>query len=179
MHLFFTPLLILGACTDTKSQTDSGVDTEFEQELDGDSESDSGSDNTTPPEDTHTNPDTAEEPNSEDEDEDGFSPAQGDCDDNNILISPFVTDLVGNEIDDNCDGVDGTDLDGDGSANILSGGDDCDDSDSILNNIDVDGDYAELYFDGTPIYNWLWSEGSTGPSNTIAALNLYPNEFFF
>ena len=64
----------------------------------------------------------------------------GDCDDNNILISPFVTDLVGNEIDDNCDGVDGTDLDGDGSANILSGGNDCDDSDSILNNIDVDGD---------------------------------------
>ena len=42
-------------------------------------------------------------------------------------------------------------------------------------NIDVDGDYAELYFDGAPIYNWLWSEGSTGPSNTIAALNLYPN----
>ena len=42
-------------------------------------------------------------------------------------------------------------------------------------NIDVDGDYAELYFDDTPVYNWLWSEGSTGPSNTIAALNLYPN----
>jgi len=42
-------------------------------------------------------------------------------------------------------------------------------------NIDIDGDYAELYFDDTPIYNWLWSEGSTGPSNTIAALNLYPN----
>ena len=42
-------------------------------------------------------------------------------------------------------------------------------------NIDVDGDYAELYFDNTPVYNWLWSEGSTGPSNTIAALNLYPN----
>ena len=42
-------------------------------------------------------------------------------------------------------------------------------------NIDVDGDYAELYFDGAPIYSWTWSEGSTGPSNTIAALNLYPN----
>ena len=78
--------------------------------------------------------------NTLDEDNDGISSCQGDCDDNNILISPFVTDLVGNEIDDNCDGVDGTDLDGDGSANILSGGDDCDDSDSILNNIDVDSD---------------------------------------
>lgn len=42
-------------------------------------------------------------------------------------------------------------------------------------NIDIDGDYAELYFDDVPIYNWLWSEGSTGPSNTVAALNLYPN----
>ena len=42
-------------------------------------------------------------------------------------------------------------------------------------NIDVDGDYAELYFDDVSVYNWLWSEGSTGPSNTIAALNLYPN----
>ena len=42
-------------------------------------------------------------------------------------------------------------------------------------NIDVDGDVAEIYFDDTPIYSWTWSEGSTGLSNTIAALNLYPN----
>ena len=42
-------------------------------------------------------------------------------------------------------------------------------------NIDVDGDYAELYFDDSSIYSWNWSEGSTGVSNTIAALNLYPN----
>ena len=42
-------------------------------------------------------------------------------------------------------------------------------------NIDVDGDVAEMYFDDTPIYSWTWSEGSTGVSNTIAALNLYPN----
>ena len=41
--------------------------------------------------------------------------------------------------------------------------------------IDVDGDVAEMYFDDTPIYSWTWSEGSTGVSNTIAALNLYPN----
>ena len=42
-------------------------------------------------------------------------------------------------------------------------------------NIDVDGDVAEMYFDDTPIYSWTWSEGSTDVSNTIAALNLYPN----
>ena len=42
-------------------------------------------------------------------------------------------------------------------------------------NIDVGGDVAEMYFDDTPIYSWTWSEGSTDVSNTIAALNLYPN----
>lgn len=42
-------------------------------------------------------------------------------------------------------------------------------------NIDVDGDIAQLYFDETSIYSWTWSEGSTGLSNTISALNLYPN----
>lgn len=42
-------------------------------------------------------------------------------------------------------------------------------------NIDVDGDLAELYFDNAAVYDWTWSEGSTGVSSTIAALNLYPN----
>mgnify|MGYP001300269078 CR=1 FL=1 len=42
-------------------------------------------------------------------------------------------------------------------------------------NIDVDGDVAEMYFDDVSIYSWTWSEGSTGVSSTIAALNLYPN----
>ena len=42
-------------------------------------------------------------------------------------------------------------------------------------NIGVDGDVAELYFNDTSIYSWAWSEGSTGASNTIAGLNLYPN----
>ena len=42
-------------------------------------------------------------------------------------------------------------------------------------NIDIDGDFAELYFNNGVVYNWTWSEGSTGVSSTIAALNLYPN----
>lgn len=42
-------------------------------------------------------------------------------------------------------------------------------------NIDIDGDVAELYFDDASVYSWAWSEGSTGFSNTISALNLYPN----
>ena len=42
-------------------------------------------------------------------------------------------------------------------------------------NINIGEDEAELYFDDAPIYNWSWSEGSTGVSSIIAALNLYPN----
>ena len=38
-------------------------------------------------------------------------------------------------IDQNCDGVDGMDMDGDGYASQVSGGDDCDDSNSIYNKI--------------------------------------------
>ena len=39
-----------------------------------------------------------------------------------------MTDIVGDGIDQNCDGLDGTDVDGDGFASVASGGDDCDDN---------------------------------------------------
>ena len=42
-------------------------------------------------------------------------------------MSPSATDIVGDKIDQECDGVDGTDTDGDGFASLASGGDDCDD----------------------------------------------------
>lgn len=47
--------------------------------------------------------------------------------------SPDYTDLVGNDIDENCDGTDGTDLDQDGVASWQSGGMDCDDTDANKN----------------------------------------------
>ena len=63
----------------------------------------------------------------QDEDVDGVTSCDGDCDDNNPGISPMWTDLVGDGFDQNCDGVDGTDVDGDGFASVPSGGSDCDD----------------------------------------------------
>ena len=53
------------------------------------------------------NPETA------DTDQDGFSIQDGDCDDSSPVISPEADDIVGDEIDQNCDGIDGVDSDGD------------------------------------------------------------------
>ncbi len=57
-----------------------------------------------------------------DDDGDGFSEAEGDCDDSNAAINPAATDVVGDGGDQNCDGVDGTDDDQDGFAAEWSGG---------------------------------------------------------
>ncbi|MCB9742998.1 MAG: FG-GAP repeat protein [Alphaproteobacteria bacterium] len=51
-----------------------------------------------------------------------------DCDDGNGAFNPEATDLANDDQDQNCDGVDGEDLDGDGVASVTSGGEDCDDA---------------------------------------------------
>ena len=78
--------------------------------------------------------------NDDDVDGDGWSSCGGDCDEGNAAINPDATDLVGDGIDQNCDGVDGDDGDGDGYASEVSGGDDCDDEDATLNWDDSDAD---------------------------------------
>ena len=57
----------------------------------------------------------------------------GDCDDTVVTSNPMATDIVGDAIDQNRDGVDGTDFDGDGYASTISGGLDCNDQDSAIN----------------------------------------------
>ena len=60
-------------------------------------------------------------------DGDGLTAKQGDCDDSDAQVHPGAIDILGNQVDDNCDGVDGTDGDRDGHASTQTGGKDCDD----------------------------------------------------
>ncbi len=78
--------------------------------------------------------------NNLDQDGDLQTSCDGDCNDFNAAINEGATDLVGDGTDNNCDGVDGTDDDGDGFASVLSGGTDCDDGDGALTPGDADGD---------------------------------------
>lgn len=67
-----------------------------------------------------------------DEDGDGFSAAEGDCDDQDASVYPGADDFFGDGIDQNCDEADGFDGDGDGFADPARGGDDCDDEDASV-----------------------------------------------
>ena len=62
----------------------------------------------------------------------GVSESGDDCDDGDAELNPGASDTVGDDIDQDCDGLDGVDADGDGYASESSGGDDCDDSDSSV-----------------------------------------------
>ncbi len=84
--------------------------------------------------------DTDPAQNGLDDDGDGFTGCQNDCDDSNPLVNPAATDVVGDGLDLNCDNVDGEDGDGDLCASLDSGGTDCDDTDASLNQDDADGD---------------------------------------
>ncbi|MBR9911256.1 MAG: hypothetical protein GYB33_12985 [Gammaproteobacteria bacterium] len=63
-----------------------------------------------------------------DADEDGYS-ADEDCDDSDPAINPGATEVGGNEVDENCDGV-AEDVDGDGFSAAQN---DCNDSDAAIN----------------------------------------------
>lgn len=101
-----------------------------------------------------------------DADSDGYTAEDGDCDDRNATINPAASDVVGDSRDQNCDGIDGTDMDRDGFASESSGGEDCDDFNDIINpdfgvrditdyvdsNCDgldgIDYDYKAIFLDG-------------------------------
>ncbi len=76
------------------------------------------------------------DPNDIDDDGDGFTENQGDCNDGNAVVNPDATDIPGNDIDENCDGqdapLDPLDVDDDGDGFTESQGD-CNDGDAAIN----------------------------------------------
>jgi len=117
--IFFSVVLLVGsACRVDDGDFDTGTLDTASFGIPDDTGTDTGTDDTG----TDVPLDTI------DADGDGYSPAEGDCDDSKSALNPAATDQVGDGIDQNCDGADGFDGDGDGSASPASGGDDCDDA---------------------------------------------------
>lgn len=73
------------------------------------------------------------DPNDIDDDEDGYTENQGDCDDESNNTYPGAIEIPYDGIDQDCDGNDLTDIDGDGYDSIEVGGDDCDDNNADVN----------------------------------------------
>lgn len=94
-----------------------------------------------------------------DDDGDGYSEAQGDCDDSDVSVSPEGVEVPYDGIDQDCSGLDLTDVDGDG-AEGGEGGTDCDDTNDEVypGSIDIpydgidqdclDGDLVDVDEDG-------------------------------
>lgn len=103
-----------------------------------------------------------------DDDGDGFSPYDGDCNDSDTSYSPNAPEVACDGIDQNCDGVDLRDQDGDlfdGCLDAPPEEFDCDDSDisihpeitEICNNVDDDCDGA--VDEGIPWISWPDNDG--------------------
>jgi len=67
-----------------------------------------------------------------DVDGDGYSVADGDCDDNDPAVHPGAPDEPYDGLDSNCDGLSDFDWDGDGFDSAAYGGDDCNDADASI-----------------------------------------------
>ncbi len=68
-----------------------------------------------------------------DNDGDGYTENENDCDDTNPSIHPGSLDIPYDGIDQDCSGQDLTDVDGDGFDAIAAGGNDCNDNDPNIN----------------------------------------------
>ncbi len=74
--------------------------------------------------------DTAPPTGETDDDGDGYSVEEGDCDDTNPNVHPGGTEVPCDGLDNDCSGGDDLDADGDGHDCEEYGGDDCDDDDA-------------------------------------------------
>lgn len=132
MRPILTLVLLLAACTTTGTV---GVEEDPVEDNRPDFDGDGIPDDEDPDDDNDGIPDDEDPEGSVtvDDDGDGYSEVLGDCNDDNAAINPDAPDLVGDTIDQNCDGMDGTDWDRDHYASVLSGGDDCDDYEYFIN----------------------------------------------
>jgi hypothetical protein len=78
-----------------------------------------------------------------DDDNDGWTIAEGDCDDANASVHPTAVDVAYDGIDQDCFDGDLADVDGDGYDAAEAGGPDCDDS-----NVQVSPAETEVPYDG-------------------------------
>jgi len=91
-----------------------------------------------------------------DVDTDGFAATAcggADCDDKDANHHPAAKDLLGDGVDQNCDGGDGIDKDGDGWHAPAAGGKDCNDSDKTIHPCvdDIAGDGIDQNCDGADV----------------------------
>ena len=123
-------------------------------------------------------PDCPELPSdSVDDDGDGYTEDQGDCDDDDATVHPNASEICGDGVDRDCsgdpdDGVDDADADGFVSASCTQG-DDCDDGDASINpdaiddcdglDDDCDGDVDE----DTIVVDWAGGGDTTSIQEAV------------
>ena len=114
----------------------------------------------------------------EDGDCDGVLTAE-DCNDNDAAISPNLYDLTVDGIDQNCDGLDGPDLNGDGIADVCGFGSDCDLTFLLGNNQIVDlalitaGTDPDGYYTLTQNYYMMTTEVTQGMFYQVMGYQAY------
>jgi hypothetical protein len=93
----------------------------------------------------------------DDDGHDSIEHGGDDCDDSDATVYPGADDVVGDGVDQNCDGLDGVDSDADGHASQESGGLDCDDAESGVH----PGASDDGVLGDTVIHNTDWATQST------------------
>jgi hypothetical protein len=164
---------ILG-CEDSWKTEDSQVTPEVQEEEEEEEQQQDTATTDTDDEDT----DPPDDPLDQDNDGDGYSENQGDCNDDSVLFSPGNNEIPYDGYDNDCNtNTRDDDLDQDGFANA----NDCDDDDSSLNP-DADDDQCdgldqncngvpdEDWFDSTNEPNDFWTIGDETSINYLGEL---------